>query len=140
MKPNSTRNKYNILGFEFSCFHECHEGKWGKCPHCISRNKCKDRIRPVYPSEEGIYYPIERIEISPQHAEDLGTYIHEFTEASIIQILIKFRKDWNRRVEFDGYDATYIAHFITPWGTANGRSLFPVTKKSKPVWGKTHKT
>lgn len=136
MKPNSTRNKYNILGFEFSCFHECHEGKWGKCPHCISRNKCKDRIRPVYPSEEGIYYPIERIEISPQHAEDLGTYIHEFTEASIIQILIKFRKDWNRRVEFtkEGFKSTYIVHLISPYGMNNGMCLEPATRYNRPKW------
>lgn len=136
VKQNSTRNKYDIWGFQFSCIHECHEGKWGKCFHCISRSRCKDTIRPVYPSEEGIYYPIERIEISPQHAEDLGTYIHEFTEASIIQILIKFRKDWNRRVEFtkEGFKSTYIVHLISPYGMNNGMCLEPATRYNRPKW------
>jgi len=134
MKINKPRNKYNIWGFQFSCVHECHEGKWGKCFHCISRSRCKNGIRPVYPSEEGIYYPIERIEISPQHAEDLGTYIHEFTEASIIQILIKFRKDWYCSVEYKGYGKSYISHFICPYGTNNGRCLEPATKSNRPKW------
>lgn len=127
------------MDFSFSSFHNCSEYKWDVCKHCRSRHKCNDHIRPVYPSEEGIYYPIERIEISPQHATDLGFYIHEFTETSIIQILRKFRVNWHKDVHFKGYGDTYISHFITPWGTANGRSLFPVTRKNKPTW-KNHKT
>jgi hypothetical protein len=133
-KLRKPRTNYNILGYTFLCFHECHEYKWGVCPHCRSRNKCKDHIRPVYPSEEGIYYPIERIEISPKHAEDLGTYIHEFTEHAIIHIFLHWGKDWNHGVKFEGYKSTYIVHFITPWGVPNGRSLFPATRKNRPKW------
>jgi hypothetical protein len=110
------------LGFQFACLH------------CISKNKCKDSLRPVYPSEEGIYYPIEMVEISAKHVEDLGTYVHEFTEASIIQILIRFRKDWNRRVEFKGYKSTYIAHIISIWGMNNDTCLEPCTRSSRPKW------
>lgn len=134
VKRNSIRNRYDIWSFQFSCLHECHEGKWGKCIHCISRNRCKDTLRPVYPSEEGIYYPIERIEISLNHAEDLGTYIHEFSEASIIQIFKRWRKDWNRAVEFKGYNKTYIVHFIVPYGANNGKCLEPSTKRNRPKW------
>jgi hypothetical protein len=134
VKPNSTRNKYNILSFSFVCFHECHEGKWGKCPHCISRTKCVDNVRPVYPSEQGIYYPIERIEVAPKCAEDLGLYVHEFTEAAIIQIMLKFRKDWHRFVEFKGYKSTYVTHFISEYGANNQTCLEPATRSHKPKW------
>ncbi len=128
------RTNYNILGFQFSCVHSCSEYKWGVCKHCRSRTKCKDHVRPVYPSEEGIFYPIERIEISPDHAQDLGTYVHEITEASIIQILRRWRKDWNRGVQFEGYNDTYIVHFISVWGANNGTCLEPVTRQHKPKW------
>jgi hypothetical protein len=79
------RTNYNILGFQFSCLHSCSEYKWDVCRHCRSRNKCKDHIRPVYPSEEGIFYPLERIEICPQHAYDLGTYIHELQRVQLFK-------------------------------------------------------
>lgn len=134
MKLNFIRNKYDIWSFSFTCFHECHEWKWGKCPHCISRNRCSDGLRPVYPSEEGIYYPVERIEISSKHIEDIGTYIHEFSEASIIQVMKRWKKDWNRAVKFEGYSGTYIAHFIVPFGANNGASLEPATKRNRPKW------
>lgn len=133
-KIRKPRTNYNILGYVFACYHECHEYKWGVCFHCRSRNKCKNHIRPVYPSEEGIYYPTERVEISPKHAEDLGTYIHEFNEDAIIRIFRRWRKDWNKDVHFEGYNRTYISHFITPYGTANGRSLFPVTRRNRANW------
>lgn len=130
----SERSKHNIIGFQFSCKHECHEYKWGVCEHCRSRHKCIEYSRPVYPSEEGIYYATEKIEISPKHAEDLGTYIHEFTEASIIQILLKMRKDWHREVKFGTFDKTYVVHFISFYGTNNNTCLEPATKSNRPRW------
>jgi hypothetical protein len=128
------RTNYNILGFEFSCLHSCSEYKWGICSHCRSRNKCKNHVRPVYSSEEGIFYPIEKIEISSIHAFDLGTYIHEITEASIIQILRRYHINWHKAVQFDGYNETYIVHFISAWGANNGACFEPVTRKHKPLW------
>jgi hypothetical protein len=128
------RTNYDILKFKFTCFHECHEWQWGTCIHCRSRNVCQDHFRPVYPSEEGIYYPTEKIEISPKHIQDLGTYVHEFTEASIIQILKHFRKNWHKDVELQGYKRTYIVHLISIWGANNNTCLEPVTKKHKPRW------
>jgi hypothetical protein len=128
------RTKYDIWDFQFTCFHECREWEWGVCHHCRSRHTCQDHIRPVYPSEEGIYYPIEKIEVSLHHVQDLGTYIHEFTEVSIIQVLRRFRKDWHRDVEYKGYKRTYITHFISPLGEANGTCLEPVTKRNRPKW------
>ena len=134
VKPNSTRNKYNILSFQFACYHECHEGKWGKCKHCISRTRCVNTVRPVYPSEQGIYYPTERIEIALKTVEDLGFYVHEFTEAAIVQVMLKFRKDWHRFVEFKGYKSTYVTHFISMYGANNQTCLEPVTKRNRPKW------
>jgi hypothetical protein len=131
---SNQRNKYDIYTFQITCFHECHEYRWGKCDHCKSRHKCNEHFRPVYPSEEGVYYPTEKIEISSQHVQDLGTYIHEFTEVSIIQILRQFHKDWNKAVHFNGYERTFIAHFICPFGTNNGACLEPVTKRNRPRW------
>jgi hypothetical protein len=128
------RTNYNILGFHFSCIHSCSEYKWGVCVHCHSRTKCKDHVRPVYPSEEGILYPIEKIEISPVHAQDLGTYVHEFTEASIIQILRRWGKNWHRAVQFDNMKETYIVHIISPYGANNGACLEPATRRHQPKW------
>ena len=128
------RITHNILGFHFSCVCSCIEYKWKPCSHCCSKSKCKNHIRPVYPSEEGIYYAVERIEISPVHAQDLGTFIHEFSEAAIIQIFRRWHKDWNKDVQFDGYKGTYIAHFISCYGDNNGRCLNPATLYNKPKW------
>jgi hypothetical protein len=133
---NDQRTKYNILGFVFSCVHECSEWEWGRCIHCKSRFKCVDHIRPVYPSEQGVYFPTERIEVSFQHAIDLDFYVHEFTEASIIQILKRYHKDWYATVKFEkpGYQRTYIVHFISLWGFNNNTCLEPVTRKNRPKW------
>ena len=81
-----------------------------------------------------ISVPFDKLEISPFHGEDLGTYVHEFTEASIIQIFRRWRKDWNRGVQFEGYNDTYIVHFISVWGANNGACLEPATRKHKPKW------
>jgi hypothetical protein len=130
------RTNYDILKFKLSCFHECHEYKWGVCPHCRSRKICQDNVRPVYPSEEGIYYPTEMIEISPRHVYDLGTYIHEFTEASIIQVLRRFRINWHSFVEFknEGLKSTYLTHVISPYGANNETCLEPSTHRHRPKW------
>jgi hypothetical protein len=133
-KFRKPRTKYNIIGFSFSCYHECSEYKWGVCSHCRSRRLCKDSIRPVYPSEEGIYYAIERIEFAPIHALDLGTYIHEFTEASIIQILRRYRVNWHKDVTFPKMKTTYIVHVISPFGANNGACLEPSTKRHRAKW------
>jgi hypothetical protein len=93
-----------------------------------------DHVRPVYPSEEGIYYPTERIEISLEHVEDLGTFIHEFTEDAIIRVLRRNHKDWNRGVKFEDYNSTYIVHFISLWGANNNTCLEPITRKNRPKW------
>jgi hypothetical protein len=130
----SIRTKYNVLGYKFTCFHECHEWKWGVCGHCRSRHRCKNGVRPVYPSEEGIYYPIEMFQVSLEHSEDLGFYVHEFTEATIIQLFNKFRQRWNKDIHFDGYKPTYIVHFVTLYGTNNGKCLDPSTKRNHPRW------
>lgn len=133
---NEKQNKYDILKFTFAVIHECHEWKWGICAHCRSRHKCIDHFRPVYPSEEGIYYPTERIEISPKHIQDLGTYVHEFTEASIVQIMRRFRKNWHSFVEFKGagLESTYVVHVISPYGANNSTCIEPATKKHRPKW------
>jgi hypothetical protein len=132
--PKAERMKYNILNYHFTCFHRCSEWKWGICKHCRSRHRCKDHVRPVYPSEEGISYPTEEVEISLAHSQDLGTYVHEFTETTVIQIMNRWRKYWYAGVQFKGYGDTYIAHFICPYGTNNGRCLEPVTKRNRPRW------
>jgi hypothetical protein len=128
------RTRYDISNFQFTCVHECSEWKWDVCKHCRSRHRCKDHIRPVYPSEEGISYPTEKIEVSLVHAQDLGIYVHEFTEATIIQIMNRWRKYWYAGVHFKGYGDTYISHFICLYGTNNGNCLEPVTKRNKPKW------
>lgn len=133
-KIRKPRTNYNILIYTFACYHDCHEYKGGVCPHCRSRNKCKNHIRPVYPSEEGIYYPIERVEISPTHAEDLGTYIHEFTEHTIIQILRRYHVNWYKSVSFNNLKRTYIVHIISVFGANNGTCLEPATYKNRPKW------
>jgi hypothetical protein len=133
MKINE-RNNYNVLSYQFTCLHECFEWKWHICVHCRSRNKCVDHIRPVYLSEEGIYHPTEKVEISLQHFQDLGFYVHEFTETSISDILRRFRKDWNASVKFKGYGDTYITHFISLYGNNHGRCLSPVTRYNLPRW------
>jgi hypothetical protein len=131
---NNQQNKYDIWGFQFSCIHECHEYKWERCLHCRSSHKCNEHFRPVYPSEEGVYYPIEKIEISPQHAQDLGTYVHEFTEVSIIRVFRRMHIDWLKDVHFKDYERTYVTHFISLWGANNNTCLEPSTKRNKPRW------
>ena len=128
------RTNYDIRDFKFTSLHKCGEYKYKKCVHCRSRRKCKDHIRPVYLSEEGIFYPIEEIEVSPIHAFDLGLYVHEFTEAAFIRIFRRWRKDWNKGVNFDGYNETYIVHFISMYGVNNGSCLEPATHKNRPRW------
>jgi hypothetical protein len=72
--------------------------------------------------------------VSLVHAQDLGIYVHEFTEATIIQIMNRWRKYWYAGVHFKGYGDTYISHFICLYGTNNGNCLEPVTKRNKPKW------
>jgi len=76
------------------------------------------------------------IEISPRHAYDLGTYVHEFTEASIIQVLRSFRKNWHSFVEFkkEGLKSTYLVHVLSPYGANNGTCLEPSTHRNRPKW------
>lgn len=135
-KEGTPRTKYDIIGFSFTCLHECHEYKWDICKHCRSRNRCIDHIRFVYPSEEGICFPTEEIELSPQHSQDLGTYIHEFTEASIIQIFVRWRKNWNSEFESKKWNIkhTYIVHVLSPFGTNNQKCLEPSTRRNRPKW------
>lgn len=124
----------DITTYKFTCLHKCSEWKWDKCGHCRSRNKCKKHIRPITLTEEGISYPTQEIEVSFFHSQDLGTYVHEFTEDTIIKIFRSWRKDWYAGVKFKGYGDTYIVHFITLFGTNNGKCLEPCTKRNKPRW------
>lgn len=124
----------DITTFHFSCVHECKEWKWKSCSHCRSRKRCCNHVKMVSLGKEGINYLTHTIEVSPQHAQDLGTLIHEISENTIITILCSWRKDWYAAVKFKGYNATYISHFITLWGTNNNRCLEPVTRKNRPKW------
>ena len=135
-KSRKPRTNYNILKYEFSCSHYCANWHWKKCKECRSRNKCKKHIRHVYRSEEGIYYPTERFEISPKHAEDLGTYVHEFTEHYIIQVLRRYRINWHKSVTFkkDNINRTYVVHVISPYGANNGTCIDPSTHRNRPKW------
>lgn len=85
-------------------------------------------------TEEGISYPTHEIEVSFVHSQDLGTYVHEFTEDAVIAFLKSMRKDWYTAVKYKGYGETYIAHFICQWGANNGKCLDPCTKRNKPRW------
>lgn len=135
IKFRNIHTNYDVRDYQFICLHECYEWHSSqKCVHCRSQNKCVDHIRPVYLSEEGIYHPTEKVEIAPQHIQDLGTYIHEFTETSISDVLRRFKKDWNASVKFDGYRETYITHFISVWGANNNTCLEPCTKQNRPRW------
>ena len=125
--------KYDLYGFKFTCVHECSEWKYGVCKHCRSRHLCNDHVRPVYPSETGVCFPTETVEIAPRYSEDLGTYVHEFTEVEIIKILRSYHKDWNASFVVKGYRGTFIAHFISLYGV-NGTCMEPVTKRNRPRW------
>ena len=119
MMDEKTLKKYkehDILSFSFSCISD-YGGR-----HLITNG------------DSGIYYPISEIRISPQYVENLGFYVHEFSEASIIQLLIEWGFDYHSKVEFKGFKSTYIAHFITPFGTNNGCNLRPATKKDTARW------
>lgn len=110
---------HNILTFKFVCIHE-----W------------KGVIRPVYKSESGIFYPIEEIRIAPEWVENLGFWIHEFGEVALIQVLDKMGIDYHTKVHFEkqGFKSTYLAHFISPYGSNNNCCLEPSIRKNYPRW------
>ena len=110
-------NEHDIWGFEFTCIHE-----W------------KGKIRKVTDGSSGIYYPTEEILVSQKWIENLGFYVHEFTEAAIIQVFDRLKFDYMAKVHYKGYKSTYIAHFISLFGENNGCCLEPATKKYTTRW------
>ena len=66
---------------------------------------------------------------------NLGFWIHEFSELTIIGIIEREGlDDWKNSVKFDGYKKTYISHLISPYGYDNEQSLNPQKSKHIPVW------
>jgi len=111
------KRNHDIWGFKITCIHE-----W------------KGVKRHVYESEAGIYYPINEIRVAPIFAKNLGFWIHEFSEAAIVETLDKVGYDWNARFHPKGFKSTFIAHFITPLGENNGCTLDPATRTNRPKW------
>jgi len=90
--------------------------------------------KDIKAEESCICYITNEIIVSSDLVENCGFWVHEFTEAKIIQILVRWRKPWNKLVRFDGFKTTIIPHIISPHGMDNGRNLFPQKNKNKPEW------
>lgn len=112
-----TKRSRDIHGFKITCIHS-----W----HGVERH--------VYESESGIYYPVEQIRAAPKFAKNLGFWLHEFTEAAIIEVLEREGYDWNAKFHPKGFKSTFIAHFITPLGANNGCTIDPATRTNRPKW------
>jgi len=117
LDDDERRESHDILGFEFTCIHE-----W------------KGKVRNVTDAYSGIYYPTEEIRVSIKWVENLGFWVHEMTEATIIQVLDRLNFDYITKVHYEGYKSTYIAHFISCFGANNGCSLVPATRKNTARW------
>lgn len=102
----------------------------------FSVREWKGKEKKVSDGRSGIYYSIEEVWVSPRWIENLGFYVHEFTEATIIQIFDRLGLDYNAKVHYKkwGFKSTYIVHFISPLGTNNGCNLEPATHKNTARW------
>lgn len=74
--------------------------------------------------------------IHPKQIGNIGCWVHEFTEASIIKILNSnsFRKPWKRTLYFKDYKPSTVSHLISVYGIDNGRNLEPQTNMDIPEW------
>jgi hypothetical protein len=94
---------------------------------------CDDTIK-----ENGSYvhYGENRIIIHPKQIENMGFWVHELTEVTIIKILNSnsFRKPWRRTLYFKDYNPCRISHLISMYGLNNGRNLEPQIDENIPEW------
>ena len=72
--------------------------------------------------------------VSPKQINNLGFWVHEFSELTIIGILRRMKKLQYKAVKYKGFKSTTIVHLIVPFGLNNGRSLDPQLSKENPAW------
>jgi len=75
--------------------------------------------------------------ISPKQIGNLGMWVHEFTELTLIEILNEWRKPWRNNTTFKNrpeFKLTTIPHFMAPWGLDNDCCLIPQVSRKEPKW------
>ena len=82
------------------------------------------------PDEEGSGYALENnvsvLRITePEYVESFLFYTHEFTEIAMLKALRKCTRKWMFFAKFQHFEASRVAHLVSPHGYPNRLTLFP---------------